>query len=303
MRITLLHNPGAGEDDHAGHSLRSLVARAGHEVTYRSLGQPDWTEALADPGDLVVAAGGDGSVGKVFREVATKGVPVTLFPLGSANNIARTLGIDNDVEALVAGWADGELRRFDLGRATAPWGETLFAEAVGGGIFADVLVQARAAEQAAGEVEGEEKIDLGLELMREAIEDLPLARWRVEVDGDDLSDELFAVEVMNTDELGPNFRPAPDADPADGLLDVVCLGTEEQPALLAYFSERLRGLDPPEPEMPSRRAARVVLEPPAGVRLHVDDRLWPEDRAPDGGEVVVEPGPSLAVLVPRLPRP
>lgn len=302
MRITLIHNPGAGDDDHAGHALRTLVAGPGHEVTYRSLGQPDWREALADPGDLVVVAGGDGSVGKVFREISTKDVPVTLLPVGSANNIGRALGLDDaDIEALVAGWDRGERRRFDLGRATAPWGQKLFVESVGGGFFAAVLERAEDIERAAGDVDGEEKVDFGLELMRDVVENASPGRWHVEVDGDDLSGDLLAVEVMNTGELGPNFALVPDADPGDGMLDVVSVGEDERAALLAYFSERLRELDPPAPEVPSRRARRVVLRPPAGARLHLDDSLWPEDESDlREGDVVVEVGPSLTVLAPRF---
>jgi diacylglycerol kinase (ATP) len=301
MRVTLIHHPGAGDDDHAGHALRSLLERAGHEVTYRSLEQPEWREALADPGDLVVVAGGDGSVGKVFKEVATKDVPVTLLPFGSANNIARTIGIaERDPEALVAGWERGDRRRFDLGRATAPWGEELFAESVGGGIFGEVLGRAARVDNEELEVDREEKVDLGLELMREVVEELPVARWRVEVDGDDRSGDLLAVEVMNTGELGPNFALAPGADFGDGLLDVVLIGETERSALLGYFSERLRDLDPAPPDLPCRRGRRVVLRPPDETRLHVDDALWPDNEASRaGGEIVVEPGPALTLLVPR----
>jgi diacylglycerol kinase family enzyme len=300
MRITLIHNPDAGEDDHAGHALRSLVARAGHDLTYRSLEQRGWEEALADPGDLVVVAGGDGSVGKVFREIATKRVPVTLLPVGSANNIARAVGIaDRAVEALVAGWDDGELRRFDLGVASAPWGEELFAESIGGGIFGEVLARAPQAERAAGDVDGEEKVDLGLELLREVIEGLPVRPWQVDVDGDALSGEFLAVELMNTGELGPNFPLAPDADPGDGLLEVVLLGESERPQLLAYFAERLRDVDPPPPDLPGRRGRTIAFSAPADVRLHVDDELWPEDqRTRRSGDIVVEIGPSLDLLVP-----
>jgi diacylglycerol kinase (ATP) len=245
-------------------------------------------------------AGGDGSVGKVFKEIATKRVPVTLLPVGSANNIARTVGIaDRDVEALVAGWDDGELRRFDLGVATAPWGEELFAESIGGGIFGEVLARAPQAERAAGDVDGGEKVDLGLELLRDVIEGVPVRPWRVDVDGEVLSGEFLAVEVMNTGELGPNFPLAPDADPSDGLLEVVLVGESERPQLLAYFAKRLRDLDPPPPDVPGRRGRRIAFSPPAGARLHIDDELWPEDeRARRSGEVVVEIGPSLDLLIP-----
>jgi diacylglycerol kinase (ATP) len=301
MRITLLHNPDAGDDDHAGHALRSLVERAGHEVAYHSLERSDRLEALEDPGDLVVVAGGDGSVGKVFKELATKDVRVTLLPVGSANNIARTVGIaDRDIEELVAGWERGELRRFDLAVATAPWGEELIAESVGGGIFGEVLVRAEGVDDTAVDVDGEEKVDLGLELMREAIETLPVRPWRIEVDGDDRSGEFLAVEVTNTGEMGPNFPLAPDADPGDGRLELVLVGEEQRSTLLAYFSERLRDLDPSPPELPRLRGRRFVLGPPADAPVHADDELWPEDGgARPEGEIVVRLGPSLNLVIPH----
>jgi diacylglycerol kinase (ATP) len=302
MRVTLIHNPTAGDDDHAADDLRSHIAGAGHEVSYTSMRQPCWDEALEDAGDLVVVAGGDGSVGKVFREVATKGVPVTLLPVGSANNIARSLGIpDVEVERLVRGWADGGHRRLDVGEATAPWGRTLFVESIGGGVFAEVLSRAEGVESSGLEVDGDEKIELGVEILREVIETIPAREWRVEVDGDDLSGELLAVEAMNIGQMGPNLPLALQADPGDGLLDVVLIRDEDRANLLAYLSQRMRDLDPGLPGLRRCRGERVVLGPPQELRLHVDDRFWPaeSDRRSDG-TVVVTCGPSLTVLVPRL---
>ena len=300
MRVTLIHNPTAGDDDHAADHLRSLVAEAGHEVSYTSMKQPDWQEALENAGDLVVVAGGDGSVGKVFREVATKGTPVTLLPVGSANNIARSLGIpDVEVGRLVRGWEAGEHRRLDVGEATAPWGKTLFVESIGGGIFAEVLARAEGVESAGIEVEGDEKIDLGVEMLREVIGNIPAHEWRVEVDGEDLSGELLAVEAMNIGQMGPNLPLASHADPGDGLLDVVLVREEDRANLVAYLSQRMRELDPALPGLRRTRGERVVLGPPEQVRLHVDDRLE-VNGAPVVGTVAVSCGPSLTVLVPRV---
>ena len=72
-------------------------------------------------------AGGDGTVNKVFAELAGHETLVTLIPLGTANNIADTLGLTaGSPEELIAAWPDFVLRPFDIGVAVAPWGrETL----------------------------------------------------------------------------------------------------------------------------------------------------------------------------------
>jgi diacylglycerol kinase (ATP) len=300
MRVTLFHNPTAGDDDHAAETLRALIAGAGHEVSYVSTKEAGWLDALEREADLVAVAGGDGAVGKVFREVATKGIPVTLLPVGSANNLAGALGIaDVEVETLVRGWADAEARRLDVGEATAPWGDALFVESAGGGIFGEVLVRGEGVDESV-DVGGEEKVDLGLELMREVIEGATAREWTVEVDGDELAGELLGVEVMNLAEMGPNFPIAPHADPSDGLLDVVLIREEDRAALLEYLSGRLRDLEPAPPELTRRRGKRIVLTPPAEVQLHLDDRFWPEaETERGGGSGILSCGPSLTVLVPK----
>jgi diacylglycerol kinase (ATP) len=297
MRVTLLHNPGAGEEDHEPDELRSQLAAAGHVVSYHSLTDEGWEEAFADAGDLVVVAGGDGSVGRVLDAVAASALDclVTLLPLGSANNLARTIGIaDVPAEQLIGGWESGRRVRFDVGQASAAWGETLFVESVGGGIFGQVLERAEDAD-----ADGEEKLRLGLELMRSVIGAAPALAWRVEVDGVDLSDELLAVEAANIRELGPNFPLAPEADPGDGGLDVVLVRPDDREALVGYFSDRLDGKEPRVPELFSRRGQRIVLRPPMDCPLHVDDEFWPDD--PDAradGTAVVAVARAVSVLVP-----
>jgi diacylglycerol kinase (ATP) len=300
MRVTLIHNPTAGDDDHAGEHLRSLVAEAGHDVSYASTKEDGWLEALDAASELVAVAGGDGSVGKVFREVATKGTSVTLLPVGSANNIAHSLGIPEvAVERLVRGWAGGELRRLDVGEANAPWGRTLFVESLGGGIFGEVLARGARVEDAV-DIDGDEKVDLGVELLREVVEAEPARGWRVEVDGDEVSGQLLAVEVMNLPQMGPNLPLSPQADSGDGLLDVVLIREEDRANLVAYLSERLRELDPSLPGLRRVRGERIVLGAPDDLRLHADDRFWPAEQERSPGTIAVACGFSLQVLVPSL---
>jgi diacylglycerol kinase family enzyme len=298
--VILLHNAGAGEDNHGAEELESVVAAAGHEVRYSSLKQEGWEATLEDPADLVVVAGGDGSVGRVFTELATKDVPVTLLPVGSANNVARTLGLaDVPVGQLVRGWADGRLGRFDIGEATAPWGTAQFVESIGGGIFGEVLEVAD--EIDAEEAEGDEKVTLGLELMRAVIDAAPALRWEVQVDGVDFSGEFLGLEVTNIREIGPNFPLAPKADPGDGLLDVVLVGTEQRDALTGYFEDRLAGVEPRRQRFSTSRGARVVVRPPAETSLHVDDEFWPTDPSARGaGSAVVTASASVRLLLPRF---
>jgi diacylglycerol kinase (ATP) len=267
LRVTLLHNPTAGDEEHSGGRLAAVIAAAGHDVVERSM-KADWEAALRKPAELVVAAGGDGTVRKVFRALAGSSVVATLLPIGSANNIARSLGFekDDDPAQLVARWPRWERRRFDIGA----FGEAHFVESAGGGIFADVLARAEETDDDPG---GEEKVELGLRLLRAAVEEAPALGWRVVVDGEDRSGELLALNAMNVQEAGPNMPLAPTADPGDGLLDIVFVRPEHLAPLADYAERRLAGEDPEPPALEVRRGHRLELVPPSGARLHVDDDL------------------------------
>jgi diacylglycerol kinase (ATP) len=295
LRVTLLHNPTAGDAQHSSERLGAVIAAAGHDVAYRLLGDDDWDSALG--GDLVVVAGGDGAVRKVFRKLSGASIVATVLPIGTANNIARTLGFTTDDPArLVRGWASGTVRPFDVGEAESPWGGVRFVESLGGGIFAEMLVRAERGESAAAD----DKIDRGLRLLSDVVGEAPASAWSLELDGADLSGDYLAVEAMNVREAGPNVLLAPAADPGDGLLDVVLIGPEHRAALAAYVEERLRGRSPEPPRFEVQRGRRLVLRAPTEAPLHADDELWTERRpARSGGDAVANAGRlRIDVLLP-----
>jgi diacylglycerol kinase (ATP) len=298
--ITLIYNPTAGDEDHDGSELRTALEGAGHAVRATSVKDEGWQALLADPGDLVVAAGGDGTVRKVFKELATSDVDVTVLPLGSANNIATTLGLaEAGVDELLSGLDDAERRRYDLVEASAPWGRTLLVESFGGGLFADVLARAEEVD-----TNDADKVEVGLQVLEGVLLDLPALDWEVEVDGIDASGSYLAVETMNIGQTGANIPLAPQADPGDGRLDLVQIRPEDRVPLLDYVRARLRGEGPEAPPLRVLLGSRVSLRPPVGCRLRVDDELWPEDGAVPGGDRLTVATGNLAVrlLVPAQRR-
>src|SRR5687768_16389172 len=95
--VHLFHNPGAGNEEHSREELTSLLEANGYECNYISTKEKGW-KRFNDKAGIVVIAGGDGTIRKVVKELLRiqplpKPVFIGILPLGTANNIAKSLGI------------------------------------------------------------------------------------------------------------------------------------------------------------------------------------------------------------------
>jgi diacylglycerol kinase (ATP) len=67
--------------------------------------------------ERLIVGGGDGTLGAVAARMAHRDAVLGVFPLGTANDFARTLGIPVDLDAAAGIIAEGQVRQVDLGRA------------------------------------------------------------------------------------------------------------------------------------------------------------------------------------------
>lgn len=282
MRITLIHNPSAGMRTPGRDELIGSLASHGHDVLYQSTEAGDFTHALGVPADVVIACGGDGTVGKVACALLYRAVPLAIVPRGTANNIAAFLGIEWSMGECAARVADGDVprRRLDIGAAQGPWGVARFVEAAGLGLVAALL---RGAEYdfaherlATGQtIRDTQKVEHGATLLRRAMEQMRGRPRRVVADGVDLSDDYLLVAALNVGQIGPRVALAPHADPGDGELDLVLIREDDRSALGSYL-EALADGQRAELHVPVRRVRRLEVGWPTEGG-HLDDELWPRN--------------------------
>ncbi len=276
MRITLIHNPGAGSQSEAdAQKLMKLLEEAEHKVRYQSAKGDSWDKALEEPADLVVVAGGDGTVSRVAKRMVGRGIPVAPLPAGTANNISRTLGlVDRPWEELVRGWESARRVKLDVGIAKGPWGERYFVEGVGAGLFAYLLGSSDPARKLAALKRPDERVAYALEMLKERVLDCAPVEMKATLDGKDISGRYLLFETLNILYVGPNLFLAPDSQPGDGSFDVVLVTEAERDRLKSYLvswqtnRERISVL-------PSHRGKHLHIEA-NGFELHIDDELWPE---------------------------
>ena len=231
MHILLVHNPGAGAGQHDGDDLRALVTKAGHTLSYCSAKDERCAEALQEPVDLVVVAGGDGTVTRIAAEKRDRAIPFSVLPLGTANNIATTFGITGTPDEIIASWHHLHTARLNIGRMKGPWGERKFVEAVGMGALAEAM-------QAIHDrgTEGDRQIRQARAAFRKHLATAKPFKVKAKLDGEALPANVLLFEVMNTGRIGPALNLS-RADPGDGLLDVVCLTEADRDAVLDWLDQ------------------------------------------------------------------
>lgn len=227
-------------------------------------------EALRHPGDAVLVAGGDGTVGKVAKRLAGRGIPMAVIPTGTANNVARTLGIGVEARTAIDDLQRAVVRPIDLGVVHRDGEEERFLEGFGIGLFAWVIAE-RATRK-------HKKLRRALALLAEELANYAPRRARIEIDGRDASGEYLLASVMNLRSLGPALGLAPEAQPDDGLLDVVLVRPEHRDSLLAHLRRAAVDGDLALPRFEVHKAEHVRMSG-QGKWAHVDDcpREFPGD--------------------------
>lgn len=271
----LLHNPGAGDEEHDSEDLVALIEKAGFRCRYSSTKDSDWKDFEIDV-DFLVVAGGDGTVRRITKELLDRKMldktwPIGLLPLGTANNIAKTLELEGDTEDIINCWQQWNIRKYDVGRISHIDKVYFFLESFGYGIFPYLMGEMKKRGKEDEEESPEKQLQVALELLQELIQSYEPKRCQLQIDGEDHSGHYLLVEVMNTRSIGPNLFLAPDARPDDGHFDVVLISTEDKDKFASYVAGKLKGIEAPADfTIVSARNITISWE---GTHVHVDDEV------------------------------
>jgi diacylglycerol kinase (ATP) len=273
MRITIVHNPDAGDEHVTADRLCAALQEAGHEPVYASTKRDDWVAAVQEADDLVLAAGGDGTVAKVGRELLGRDVPMAVLPFGTANNIAHSLGANVDWRETMRQLDSWTAHPFDVGIASVDGTTRPFLEGMGFGLFADAILAARRGEDGDVARRFGRDVELVCDVARihGMLAQYEPQRCRISLDGREIETDALLVGIMNIASVGPRLQLAPGARPDDGVLHVVIVRNSDRATLEQYLSTRLEG-DAPPPGLEEHTAREVTIDW-GGASVHVDDTV------------------------------
>lgn len=230
-KTAIIWNPSKTEKE----TLEKALVAAGSdaeiawwETTKEDPGQGVAKQALADGADLVVVAGGDGTVRAVAEHLAESqaDVELAIVPLGTGNLLARNLGVPiNNVKAAIARAIDGEPRAVDVGWVdidlAAGRERHAFVVMIGFGIDAHMIAETNDdLKDKAGWLAYVESLGRALE----ASEIVPFHITTDDHDG--IDSEGHTLLIANCGSLQGGVTLLPDADPSDGELDYLVLSAE-----------------------------------------------------------------------------
>lgn len=285
----LLFNPSAGAIAKSGltpeHLIEMLGAKGVNAYIPHYITEDEMINVANKASGRIIVAGGDGTVHKILKAAAQcHAVSLAIIPIGTANHLANTLGIPQEIEAAIDIIAAGYTRHIDLGKVNG----TVFSQAAGAGLHARVF-------HTYGEHEEKSAIDAASAAFKTWTDWEPQL-LHIVIDGEPYIDEITQVTAANTPIYGRSFNIAPEARIDDGLLDVVILGKLSKFELVEYGLAIMAGRAADLPKTYTTRARKIeinsVLDEP--VEVHADAE--PVGHTPAVIEVL--PG-CLEVTVPK----
>jgi diacylglycerol kinase (ATP) len=271
-RARLIYNPSSGREEIKKRlpDILQRLERGGIETsTHATIGEGDATLAAAeavDRGfDLVIAAGGDGTLYEVINGMSGKPErpPLGILPLGTTNDFARALGIPKNWEFAVDLILQDFTRAVDVGKVN----QRYFINIAGGGSMTELTY----------EVPSKLKTMLGqLAYYMKGVEKLPRLRpieILVESEEVKLQEEVMMFLICNSNSVGGFERLAPGASLSDGLLEVFILKKCNLPEFIRVVSAALRGEHANDPHVIHFKTREMRIVSSDYVQINLDGEL------------------------------
>ena len=278
VKVRIICNPGAGSVDDRASIHKQLDSYPGAEIHFTE-GEGDAArladEAGANGYELVLAAGGDGTLNEVINGLAPHidKLQVGLIPLGTGNDFAKMLNLPDKVEDCIQVLKRGDTRAIDLVRVTSDRVRYFLNVSAGGfsGTVNDKMTP-------------EIKARWGpLAYLRCAAEALPeLRAYHTEITLDNatpLALDLYNVVIANGRYVAGGTLIAPEASIDDGLLDLILIPKNQGGNLALVAAQIAMGTHLTSDGVVFRRAAKVSIASDPGMWFNVDGEVIGNDPA------------------------
>jgi len=276
MHVALLVNPTARSGTGIHSARRAEDRLRDHGIRTTTLAGADAAEsarllhvALEVGVDAVLTAGGDGTVNLAIQQLAGGAVPLGIIPVGTGNDLATSLGLrDLDAHGAADAVAAGVTRTIDLARVTRADGSVVrYGTVLAAGFDSRVNDRANRMRWPRGAM----RYNIALLVEFAVLHGVAFSLELELADGtiEHIGRDLIMATVGNGRTYGGGIPICPDADMADGLLDVTLVRPAGRLHLLRLLPRVYRGTHTSLPEVSTRRVRAVRMDA-AGVTAYAD---------------------------------
>ncbi len=268
-RARIIYNPTSGREAIKKNlpDVLEILENAGYETSaHATTGEGDAIEAaklaVERRYDLVVAAGGDGTINEVVNGMAEQEYrpKLGIIPVGTTNDFARALQIPRDIVAAAEIIAKGDRIPIDIGRMN----EKYFINIGGGGSLTELTY----------DVPSKLKTVLGqLAYYLRGIEMLPSLKatnMTIEYDGKLFEGEAMLFLVGLTNSIGGFEKLSPSSSINDGMFTLLILTKTNLADFIRIASLALRGEHINDPKVIYTKANRIKVHSDEKVLLNLD---------------------------------
>ena len=227
-------------------------------------------DAVAGGATRLVVVGGDGSVNEVVNGIAdAHGVELAVIPRGTGWDFVRTFDIPRNLDAAVDVALTGSVREIDLGAVTyRTWGgedaRSIFANVASAGISGAIAQRANESSKGLGGKVSYYWATLAVFVGWQTGE------MRVTVDGESRNGKMIDAVVCNGRYLGGGMMMCPEAEPDDGVFDVLLIGDVTKRDLLLVLPKTYKGNHLPHPRLELLRGKVVTVESAEPLPIELD---------------------------------
>jgi diacylglycerol kinase (ATP) len=286
--IGVIKNPrsGRGANNAKWTSIEADLrkALAGHELRIEDTTCPgsakDQAAEMAAAGcQIVIAAGGDGTVRDVMEGILHTDTALAILPLGTGNDFSRAIGAGPDIESAIQALRTNQVKRIDVGKWQQGGRSGHFVNVAGCGFDAEVA----------------NRVNIGYRRLRgrtaylagiiQTLFSFRATNLSLVVDDELIYGRAMLCAFANATSYGGGMQIAPTADLDDGLLDLIIVGELGKIEFLRSFPRLLKGTHLSHPKVSHRRFRHleVLSDPPVPILMD--------------GELL-RPGPLLVDVVP-----
>jgi diacylglycerol kinase (ATP) len=298
VHAKLIANPGSGTSTDRAKLLEQvtlILKNMGLKVDVvvakpKEKASPIARKAVKEGYDVILAMGGDDTIEAVIRGMAGSKAKLGLIPVGTANNLAKGLGIPENLEEMCALIASGRFRKLDMGQVKVKKGKKLaFFELVMVGIGSALYTDALHASK------GKAPLSSLKGVIQTVIQHESKPKVTVSMDGESsVKVETMLAIVSNVPLIGPNMLVDPNASSEDGYLDISLYPNFSKAELMAYSTKTMNKDYTDNGKIQRYRAKKIIIKSSPKLDVMADGVMLGKGKV----KIKIHPG-ALRVIAPE----